>query len=139
MSISAGLRRRVIEAAQNRCGYCLMPAEYVYAPMEIDHIWPVTLGGTDDENNLWLACPRCNLYKGSQTQGYDPETDGNVLLFNPRNQIWAEHFHWNDTKTQIISLTSTGRVTVATLQFNLEEAVAFRSFIVAAGWIPPFS
>lgn len=139
MSISASLRRRIIETAQNRCGYCLMPAEYVYAPMEIDHIWPLTLGGTDDETNLWLACPRCNLYKGSQTQGHDLETNENVLLFNPRNQIWAEHFHWNDAKTQIIGLTPIGRATVTALQFNIEEAVAFRSFIVVAGWIPPFS
>lgn len=139
MSISASLRRRVIETAQNRCGYCLMPAEYVYAPMEIDHLWPLTLGGTDDETNLWLACPRCNLYKSSQTQGLDPQTNLKALLFNPREQIWAEHFHWNVEKTKIIGLTPTGRATVDALQLNLEEAVAFRAFIVAGGWIPPFS
>lgn len=139
MSISALLRKRVAETAHNRCGYCLMPTEYVYAPMEIDHIWPLTLGGTDDEENLWLACPRCNLYKSSQTHSHDTETNQRVRLFNPREQVWSEHFRWSDSRTEIMGITPTGRVTVIVLQLNLEEAVAFRAFIVAGGWIPLFS
>ena len=31
----------------------------------VDHVRPVTDGGTDDESNLVLSCHSCNHYKGS--------------------------------------------------------------------------
>jgi hypothetical protein len=44
--------------------------------------------------NLWLACPRCNQYKGAQTHLKDEETSENVPLFDPRRQQWVDHFVW---------------------------------------------
>lgn len=54
--------------------------------MEIDHIIPQAEGGSDEEANLWLACPRCNGFKGSQTHAVDPDTQQLTRLFNPRQQ-----------------------------------------------------
>jgi hypothetical protein len=137
MTITAAVRRRVREAAQGRCGYCLMPAQVVQAPMEIDHIIPPSAGGTDDEENLWLACPRCNVYKSAQTHPVDPESGETVALFNPRKQVWKEHFAWDDTGAHIIGLTPCGRATVVALKMNLDEVVAFRRLIASVGWYPP--
>jgi 5-methylcytosine-specific restriction endonuclease McrA len=39
-------------------------------PCAIDHIKPVYIGGTDDENNLQLLCISCNSIKGAK---YDPD------------------------------------------------------------------
>ena len=55
--IPVELDRRIRAAAGNRCGYCLSPQRLVMARLEIEHINPVVLGGTDEESNLWLSCP----------------------------------------------------------------------------------
>ncbi len=109
MSLSDAIRQRVSDFSQQRCGYCQMPAQFVYAPMEIDHIIPRAAGGTDDEHNLILCCPRCNNFKSDQTQGLDPVSHQIVPLYNPRQQIWTEHFRWSGDGTQIIGLTAYGR------------------------------
>jgi 5-methylcytosine-specific restriction endonuclease McrA len=61
------LRERIRAEAGDRCGYCQSSQQYVLSPLEIDHIIPQALGGTDHPDNLWLACHLCNSYKGPQT------------------------------------------------------------------------
>jgi HNH endonuclease len=63
MTISDALRAKVRAQAGNRCGYCLARQEYVPWVLEIEHIVPKSKGGADDEENLWLACHSCNLFK----------------------------------------------------------------------------
>ncbi len=53
--ISEEVRARIREQADNRCGYCLSPQHLVLGVLEIDHLVPKSRGGTDDEDNLWLA------------------------------------------------------------------------------------
>ena len=36
-------------------------------PFHYDHLYPVSLGGSDDINNIVLACSSCNLSKGGKT------------------------------------------------------------------------
>lgn len=60
------IERRVCSSAQNRCGYCLSPQHLVMARLEIDHIIPLSAGGSDDETNLWLSCPICNRHKSNK-------------------------------------------------------------------------
>jgi 5-methylcytosine-specific restriction endonuclease McrA len=60
--LSAALRARVRRAAADRCGYCRTLQTYVPWPLEIDHIMPRARGGSDAEDNLWLACRACNLF-----------------------------------------------------------------------------
>lgn len=66
-----------------------------------------------------------------------PLTGEEVPLFNPRKQLWAEHFMWSEDGTQVVGLTSCGRATVITLQLNNVIAVMVRREWVAAGWHPP--
>lgn len=60
-----------------------------------------------------------------------------VPLFNPRTQIWNEHFLWSPDGILIIGLTPIGRATVEALQLNNEVAVEVRRNWVLAGWHHP--
>ena len=136
-SISTSIRRRVREAAGNRCGYCQSSQRYVLGLLEIEHIIPKARGGSDDETNLWLACRMCNSFKGAQERGRDPLSGRRVRLFHPRRQRWRRHFSWSEDGTRIIGRTACGRATVIALQLNHVIAVMVRREWVAAGWHPP--
>lgn len=138
MSISDSTRIRVRQAANEQCGYCRIGSHLVYAPMEIDHIFPKSRGGGDGEENLWLACPFCNNTKSDQIIGIDPLTEDVIALFHPRQQKWTEHFAWNqDDKALITGLTACGRASIAALGINDPIPLQFRRLMVAAGWYPP--
>jgi hypothetical protein len=135
--ISQKLKEKIRQAANNRCGYCLSHQRYTMSKLEIEHIFPQSEGGSDDEQNLWLACGLCNGYKSDQTEAFDEQTQTTVPLFNPRTQIWSEHFDWSLDGIEIIGLTAIGRVTVKALQMNNEIAVEVRRNWIIAGWHPP--
>jgi len=135
--ISKKLNARIRDQAENRCGYCQSSQRYVLGLLEIEHIIPQARGGTDDEENLWLACRLCNSFKGTQTYAYDPTTGEQVRLFNPREQSWSENFKWSEDGTQILGQTPCGRATVVALQLNHIIAVTVRREWVKAGWHPP--
>ncbi len=136
-SIPKKLRARIQTQADNRCGYCQSPQKYVLGVLEIDHIVPQAQGGTDDEENLWLACRMCNGFKGTQTHKRDPVTGRRVKLFNPRKQHWSRHFAWSEDGIRIIGRTACGRATVIALQLNHVVVVMVRREWVTAGWHPP--
>ena len=131
--ISEEVRVKVRNQANHQCGYCLSLQKYVLGILEIDHIIPKAKGGTDNEENLWLACRLCNGYKGTQTHGLDQVTDSKVKLFNPREQTWSSHFAWTNNGTHIIGLTACGRVTVLALQLNNIYVVTVRQ-----AWVSKF-
>ena len=136
--IPVKLDQRIRADARNRCGYCLSPQRLVMARLEIEHIIPVGLGGTDEESNLWLSCPLCNRAKGQRIAAADPESRIVVPLFNPRTQLWSEHFCWSVDGLRIVGLTSSGRATVAALHLADDpDAIEVRSYWIAAGWHPP--
>jgi HNH endonuclease len=116
--LSEEIKARVRREARDRCGYCLSQQKYVLGRLEIDHIIPKALDGTDDEDNLWLACRLCNGYKGIQVRGKDPLTGEIVPLYNPRERNWNEHFIWREDGAYIEGLTNRGRATVEALQLN---------------------
>jgi len=135
--ISSSLRERVFQAAGWRCGYCLSPQELVLGVLEIDHIKPISDGGTDDEDNLWLACRACNMVKRTKTQGLDPQTGRAVPLFNPRQQNWWEHFGWSVSGLEVRGITPIGRATVVALDLNNIIAVMVRRNWLKTGLHPP--
>ncbi len=61
-AISAGKRASVLAASNYRCGYCGADG-----PFDLDHVIPVSQGGSHDEENLIAACWRCNRSKGGRT------------------------------------------------------------------------
>ena len=103
--ISAEVRDRVRQQAGNRCGYCLSPQRLVLGWLEIEHIKPPGSGGTDDEQNLWLACRLCNNFKNDQTWGVDDQTGQCAALFDPRHQLWPEHFEWSPDGTRLVAVS----------------------------------
>ncbi len=123
--ISASLRRQIIERAGNRCEFCLLPAEVGFFPHEIDHVIAEKHGGKTEPDNLAYACWRCNRHKGTDLGSFDPETSGFSPLFNPRVQVWTEHFEFDGE--QIIGLTSEGRTTVSLLQLNNKDRLGERA------------
>ncbi len=135
--ISTGLRKLVTEQAQHRCGYCLRTEELLGMPLTLDHLMPESAGGVTAEENLWLACPRCNQFKGSQTHAHDPKTGEWVALFNPRLQKWTVHFEWSADGIYIQGKTACGRTTILALQMNNPEIVVTRRQWVSVGWWPP--
>jgi hypothetical protein len=112
--------------ASNRCEYCQLPQEdSPLAPLHIEHIIPQKHGGSDDLDNLALACIDCNLHKGSNLTGIDPETNEVMELFHPRLQEWSTHFAWDGIS--IVGLTAIGRTTVRVLAMNSDDQLALRS------------
>ncbi len=75
--------------------------------------------------------------EGVFTEAVDPETGSLVPLFNPRTQVWTEHFSWDKDGTDIIGQTPTGRSTVVALSLNNELRIRARALWVEAGWHPP--
>jgi HNH endonuclease len=108
------------------------------ARLEIEHILPLARGGTDEEDNLWLACPICNSHKSDKVEALDPQTGETVSIFNPRMQDWGEHFEWAEDGIRILGKTAIGRATVIALHLSTDpDALAVRSYWVLAGWHPP--
>ena len=135
--VPKSLRQRVAEQALHRCGYCLTTELLIGAPMEIEHIIPLALGGHTEENNLWLACSLCNQHKGIRMIAPDPLTDEFVPLFNPRHQRWLDHFTWSTDFERVLGMTAIGRATVTVIQLNRPLLVRSRRIWVAAGLHPP--
>lgn len=121
MPLPKDLFNQVRQRAQHQCEYCHYPEILSTAPLSIDHIQPRSLGGTDNFNNLALACRRCNERLYNFMTGTDPKTGIESVLFNPREHIWAEHFIWSTDALRIVGLTSIGRATCHRLDLNDER------------------
>ena len=52
----------VAERANYRCEYCHAREKAFNFPFDVEHFLPVSRGGSDDFNNLALACCVCNSY-----------------------------------------------------------------------------
>jgi hypothetical protein len=90
-----------------------------------NNILPRAHGGSDELDNLALACIDCNLHKGSNLTGIDPDTGRVTRLYHPRKDQWLVHFKWRGI--YLMGKTAIGRTTVRVLQMNSEDQVAFRS------------
>lgn len=142
MTVNERTRQLVRKRAKHLCEYCHSPERSSSDVFTIDHLVPQSLGGSDDPENLALACRRCNERRYNFTTGIDPQTQEEVSLFNPRQQQWAEHFIWTADSLKIIGTTPTGRATSNRLDLNDEfHNRGFiqdsRQFWVTGGWHPP--
>jgi hypothetical protein len=108
----------VAERAVYRCEYCHAPESVFNFPFEVEHILPQAHGGSDDLDNLALACHACNLFKSDFETGQDEESQVEVALFHPRRDIWEQHFGVDVARAAIFGITPVGRATVARLQMN---------------------
>lgn len=67
----------------------------------------------------------CNLHKGPNLAGVDPETGELIELFHLQRHRWDEHFGWHGI--HLVGKTPVGRVTVAVLAMNSDEQLTLRS------------
>ncbi|MBC5798265.1 HNH endonuclease [Sphaerospermopsis sp. FACHB-1094] len=127
--ISNNLRQMVFNRAQGCCEYCLIPEKLVLANHQIDHVIAEKHGGATVLENLALSCSLCNQAKGSDIASIDPDSGDTVRLYNPRKDIWQEHFILNSQSGMIEPLTAIGRVTVQLLRMNRVEYLPVRKII----------
>lgn len=97
----------------------------------VEHIIARQHGGDDSLSNLALACHRCNLRKGPNLTGLDPQTGGLTRLFHPRQDFWAVHFVFQ--QGHIAGQTVIGRTTAALLQMNTPDRIELRVSLLTAG------
>lgn len=126
------IRNLVRQRAGDVCEYCrLLQAAQPWARFHIEHVRPRQHQGTDDLDNLCLACGHCNRYKGPNLASIDPVTNELTPLFNPRIDRWAEHFLLSEHR--ILGVSSVGRVTVAVLNINAADRVQLRRELSSEG------
>ncbi|MCB0183674.1 MAG: HNH endonuclease [Caldilineaceae bacterium] len=133
-AISAATRALVIERARECCEYCLIHQNSSPYTHEVDHLVARTHGGTNDPDNLCLACLPCNRRKGSDLTAIDPISGQIVPLFSPRTQKWTEHFVLEGA--YIVGKTETGRATVFLLALNAPSRLVKRQLLIAEGTYP---
>lgn len=135
MTITDKQRQQIIERAGSCCEYCRIRPTDTTPPFHIDHIVPIKHGGTNDLDNLCFSCFQCNAYKGSNMAAADPVTGEATFLFNPRKQIWDEHFRIEATAA-LTGKTPQGRVTIAVMRINEEARVQYRQLAMSIGEYP---
>jgi hypothetical protein len=118
------LAATVRQRAGHRCEYCRIPQAAFPRPFHIEHIVARQHGGSTHLANLALACSRCNLKKGPNLTGVDPETEQTAPLFHPRKDEWAALSVpagiLAPFSLEIQGLTPVGRATVRVLGLNDE-------------------
>lgn len=137
MSFSIVKRREIEKRAGYLCEYCLSRQDHSPQSFSIEHILPKVKKGTDEIENLALACQTCNNFKYIKTEAIDPLTGLNVSLYNPRKDVWEEHFSWSSDFTEIIGLSPTGRATIEILKLNRKGVRNLRSALYFVGKHPP--
>ncbi|HEX9929732.1 MAG TPA: HNH endonuclease signature motif containing protein [Pyrinomonadaceae bacterium] len=87
MKISALIRKTVEERAKKLCEYCQSPLEFSSDPFSVEHIFPISKGGTDDLENLALACQGCNGHKSTKIEAFDAVSQATAIFYNPRKDM----------------------------------------------------
>jgi len=121
------LRQFVRMRAAQHCEYCGLPQEFSELRFHIEHVTPRQHGGDDDADNLALACPDCNLRKGPNLTGIDPNTGEVVRLFHLRRDRWFDHVAYEEQ--YVVGTTSVGRTTVSLLEMNDPERRRIRELV----------
>lgn len=64
-AITARDLRRLVDRAQGRCAYCC--ASFTEVRLSIEHVVPLSRGGSDSVANIVAACLPCNQQKHAKT------------------------------------------------------------------------
>jgi hypothetical protein len=135
VSVTGEQRRSVRELAGNCCEYCRVAEDDRLSRFQVDHIIPIKHGGGDEIDNLCLACLKCNSFKGANVAALDPATGSATKLYDPRRQVWDDHFQINPDAT-LTGLSAEGRATIEVLRINEASRVQHRRMIMLLGEYP---
>lgn len=126
------VRQQVRDRAGQRCEYCrLKQAHEPDRPFHVEHIIATCHRGGDGLDNLALACQWCNLLKGPNLTGLDPDTEQLVRLFHPRRDAWTDHFRMEGAR--IIGVSDVGRTTAWLLEMNSDDRLELRATLFELG------
>ncbi len=132
--LNKSLRQLVIDRSDHLCEYCLIHDDDTVLGCSIDHIISLKHGGPNTEDNLAYACVFCNRYKGSDVGSMIWETQDFVRFYNPRRDLWSEHFQL--AGVTIAALSPIGEVTARILGFNDYERLLERQILIDRGRYP---
>ena len=119
------IRAEVRSRAQNTCEYChLHQDDSPLALLHVEHIIPKMQGGSDDLDNLALACIDCNLHKGPNLRGWIRKRT-RLLPYRSAKRSLDDHFEWQGI--ELVGKTTTGRTTIRVLNMNSEDQLSLRS------------
>jgi hypothetical protein len=128
------IEQQVWHRAGNACEYCRIPQALCPTMHEIDHVIARQHEGLTELDNLALACLHCNLHKGPNIASIDQVSKQLVRLFNPRTDIWTDHFIWEGAL--LVGRTSIGHATVKILAINRADYLDFRRSLFREGRFP---
>ena len=132
--VSKRIRNRVAIRANFRCGYCLVHEEDMFFPFQVDHIISRKHRVSSDFDNLAFAYSVCNQNKGTDIATYLVPKGPLIPLFNPRTEVWSDHFKLENGR--IIPQSNVGGATALVLNFNNDDRVILRQLLSAAGRYP---
>ncbi|NUO81364.1 HNH endonuclease [candidate division KSB1 bacterium] len=112
--------------AKHCCEYCRAPEIFFNHRFVVDHIVPRVFGGSDELDNLALACHSCNGHKYQKQLILGVVRKSLIRIFDPRRDRWGDHFRWNPNKTRLIGRSAIGRATIEALQLNNDRQVEAR-------------
>lgn len=123
-TISKGLRFDVFRRDKFTCQYCGKTPPQV--ALEIDHIIPLSEGGSDDFSNLITSCFECNRGKGKKILANKVAREDLGLDYLEIQQRVAELERYKEAKKKFTKLTNE----------QVEELVNFFRNTIGTDWEP---
>jgi HNH endonuclease len=134
MKVSDTSRKTVFKRAFFLCEYCLIHQSNSYLPLQLEHILSQKHYVWHSLLNLASACYLCNRLKGSDIATILPPDFSLIRLYNPRNDVWLEHFELSGSL--ILPKTKIGQATVKVLKLNSDERVLERMLLIEENLFP---
>lgn len=134
--LSLQTKNLIFESSNGLCEYCHSQAEYSFAAYSIEMVVPKSKEGQMETRNLAFVCQGCSNHKYRKTEGFDSVTNETVKFFNPRIDVWKEHFAWNEDTSLLVGLTAKGRATIKELKMNRPTLIELRAILVRLGKHP---
>lgn len=136
-AVSKRVRFDVFKRDRFTCQYC--GAHPPAATLHVDHIHPVSEGGTNEEGNLVTSCDACNLGKGAALLSDAPPTlvERAALIAEREEQLRgyqeimdAQRARLEDETWQVAEILSPG---CSEAGFNRANLITIRRFIDQLG------
>lgn len=109
-----------------RCGYRGVSETDAGGELTVDHIVPLSAGGTDKDDNRVYACIRCNQYKGTLRPGTSGPSN-RPLLLHPLEDDLSAHLREDSSTGHLIALTARGRFHIDALRLNRRPLLMHRT------------
>ncbi|MEW1803257.1 HNH endonuclease [Streptomyces virginiae] len=87
MAVSKRLRYEILRRDNHACRYCGAAAPTV--KLNVDHVIPTSLGGSDKPDNLVSSCAACNAGKTSSMPNATPVADVDQATFRQAAELQA--------------------------------------------------